>query len=101
MASSSSVGGSKLPPAPPAATLNGPLGISTTSASANSNTIIHFLNLGFQFFFQELRSNLTILVYDNLGVVFLGPMGDPDPSEIMDFETGKIPFKNASLDLAV
>jgi hypothetical protein len=50
--------------------------------------------------FQELRSNLTIPVVDKPRLVFLGPMGDVDPTEMINFETSRIPFKHASLDLA-
>jgi hypothetical protein len=61
------------------------------------------LCLKFRFFYlfiQELRSNLTIPVDDKPKLVFLGSMGDVDPTEMIDFETNRIPFKHASLDLA-
>jgi hypothetical protein len=33
-------------------------------------------------------------------LTFLGPMGNPDPIEMINFETDRIPFKHASLNLA-
>jgi hypothetical protein len=58
----------------------------------------HFTSL--YLFLQELRSNTIIPVDDKPGLAFLGPMGDIDPTEMINFETGRIPFKYASLDLA-
>jgi hypothetical protein len=52
------------------------------------------------FFLQELRSNLTIPIDDKPGLTFLGPMGDADPTEMINLEIGQIPSKNASLNLA-
>jgi hypothetical protein len=37
---------------------------------------------------QELRSNFVIPVNDKPGLAFLGPMGDVDPTEMINFETG-------------
>jgi hypothetical protein len=37
---------------------------------------------------QELRSHLTIPVDDKPGLTILGPMGDIDPIEMVNFETG-------------
>jgi hypothetical protein len=51
-------------------------------------------------FLQELISNLIIPVDDKPELVFLGPMGDADPSNMINLETGRIPFKHPSLDLA-
>jgi hypothetical protein len=47
---------------------------------------------------QELRSHLTIVVDDKPGFTFLGPMGNPDPIEMINFETSRIPFKHASFE---
>jgi hypothetical protein len=49
---------------------------------------------------QELRSNLTTPVDDKSELVFLGPMGDTDPTDMINLEIGRIPFKHASLNLA-
>jgi hypothetical protein len=102
MASSSSASGSYPPPTPPKASLS-----SVPPVSPHLPTLVwfqccHLLCLKFRFisFSQELRSNLTIPVDDKHGLVCLGPMGDSDPNEMINFETSRIPFKNASLDLA-
>jgi hypothetical protein len=50
-------------------------------------------------FFQALRSNLIIPLDDKPGLAFLDPMGDTDPTEMINFGTGRIPFKYASLNL--
>jgi hypothetical protein len=50
-------------------------------------------------FLQELRSNFIILVNDKPGH-FFGPMGDTDPTDVINLETGRIPFKHTSLNLA-
>jgi hypothetical protein len=52
-----------------------------------------------RFFLQKLRSNLTIPIDDKLGLTFIGPIGDVDPNEMINLETGRIPFKHASLIL--
>lgn len=33
-------------------------------------------------------------------LIFLGPMGDPDPTDLINLETGRIPFKYSIIDLA-
>jgi hypothetical protein len=35
-----------------------------------------------------------------LGLTFLGPTGDTNPIEMINFETGRTPFKHAFLNLA-
>jgi hypothetical protein len=39
-------------------------------------------------FLQALRSNLIIPIDDKPGLAFLGPIGDTDPTEMINFETG-------------
>jgi hypothetical protein len=63
-------------------------------------TALFCLKPGFYLFLQELRSNLIIPVHGKPELAFLRPMGDVDPIEMIKFETGRIPFKHASLNLA-
>ena len=76
-----------------------------------------FLNLSFHFlladfripsppvfrsgiFLQELRKHIIIPLSDKPVVAFLGPMGDPDPTELINLETDRIPFRHASMKLS-
>jgi hypothetical protein len=49
--------------------------------------------------FQLLRTHLTTPVDDKPGFTFLWPMGDADPTEMINLETNRIPFKHAFLNL--
>jgi hypothetical protein len=51
------------------------------------------------FYFQNLRHNLTIPINDKPGFIYLGPMGDPDPSYLINSETNRIPFKSSPINL--
>ena len=46
---------------------------------------------------QELRNNLTISVSDKPGFILLGPMGDLDPTTLINYESARIPFKQANM----
>jgi hypothetical protein len=103
MASSSSAEGSGSAAVPPKASLSlVPLVFSLSLASYLSlhTIVLLYPEAQIHLSLQELRSHLTIPVDDKPGLTFLGPMGDTDPIEMINFETGKIPFKHASLNLA-
>ena len=36
---------------------------------------------------------------DQPNMIYLGPMGDPDPTEFINLETNRIPFKIANMNL--
>lgn len=49
--------------------------------------------------YQELRNRITIPMSNNLGFIGLGPMGNPNPMDLINLETNRIPFKLATMDL--
>nr|TKW21221.1 hypothetical protein SEVIR_4G174600v2 [Setaria viridis] len=49
---------------------------------------------------EELRDRITIPIADTPGFIALSPMGDPDPTYLINLETNRIPFKSALMDLA-
>jgi hypothetical protein len=100
MASSSSAGGSYFASAPPKASLTSvPQVFLLPSCFYFLMLLPCFAKVLLYLFFQELRSNLIIPIDDKPGLAFLGPMGDVDPTEIINFKTSRIPFKHASSDL--
>ena len=46
-----------------------------------------------------VRHRITIHLTGNPGLVYLGPMGNPDPTELINLETHRIPFKQSTMDL--
>ena len=51
------------------------------------------------FIFQNLRGNAIIPLENQSGMVCLGPMGDPDPTSIINLETCRIPLKSSNMNL--
>ena len=51
------------------------------------------------FIFQNLRGNAIIPLENQSGMVCLGPMGDPDPTSIINLETSRIPLKSSNMNL--
>ena len=47
-----------------------------------------------------MRDRITIAMEDKPGLFCLGPMGDPDPTDLINFEAGRIPFKYSNLRLS-
>ena len=50
--------------------------------------------------FYEMRNEILIPSAVASNVYFLGPMGDPDPSDFIHQETNQIPFKQSIVDLS-
>ena len=63
----------------------------------------HFLHLLTSALFssssQNLRNNVIIPLADQSGMACLGPMGNPDPIDIINLETSRIPFKSSNMNL--
>ena len=51
------------------------------------------------FIFQNLRGNAIIPLENQSGMVCLGPMGDPDPTSVINLETSRIPLKSSNMNL--
>ena len=51
------------------------------------------------FIFQNLRGNTIIPLENQFGMVCLGPMGDPDPTSVINLETSRIPLKSFNMNL--
>ena len=47
-----------------------------------------------------MRNEILIPSAVASNVYFLGPMGDPDPSDFIRQETNQIPFKQSAVDLS-
>jgi hypothetical protein len=68
--------------------------------SLSSATLFLHLFMPFLFFFlQNLRNDIVIPISDQPNMICLGPMGDPDPTEFINLETNRIPFKTARMNL--
>jgi hypothetical protein len=51
----------------------------------------------FALVFQNLQNQIFIPLKDNLHKIFLGPMGDLDPSRVIIAKTNRIPFKHSTM----
>ena len=49
--------------------------------------------------FQNLRGNMIILLENQSSMVCLGPMGNPDPTSIINLETSRIPLKSSNMNV--
>ena len=47
-----------------------------------------------------MRNEILILSAVVPNTYYLGPMGDPDPSDFINQETNRIPFKQSIIDLS-
>jgi len=47
-----------------------------------------------------MRNEILITSAVAPNIYFLGPMGDPDPSDFIRQETNQIPFKQSTVDLS-
>ena len=47
-----------------------------------------------------MRNEILITSTVAPNIYFLGPMGDPDPSDFIHQETNQIPFKQSAVDLS-
>ena len=52
------------------------------------------------FWFQEFKNE--VLIPTNIeNAYFLGPMGDPDPTELINLQTNRLPFKKSTMSPSV
>jgi hypothetical protein len=51
------------------------------------------------FYFQNLRSNAIIPIENQPSMICLGPMGNPDPTSMINVETNRIPLKSSNMNL--
>ena len=58
------------------------------------NRISHF-----RLYFQNLRGNMIIPLENQPSMICLGPMGNPDPTSIINLETNRIPLKSSDMNL--
>ena len=49
--------------------------------------------------FQNLRGNMIIPLENQPSMIYLGPMGSPDPTSIINLETSRIPIKSSDMNL--
>lgn len=47
-----------------------------------------------------MKNHILIPLASNPSIYLLGPMGDPDPTNFINAETNRIPFKNSSFDFS-
>jgi hypothetical protein len=90
MASSSSARDSHFAPTPLKASLTSvhPVFLLPLTFAFNAATLLCLKSLlPFYLFLQELRYNLITPVDVKPGLAFLGPMGDIDPTKMINFET--------------
>nr|TKW09173.1 hypothetical protein SEVIR_6G075800v2 [Setaria viridis] len=48
---------------------------------------------------EAIRQRITITFSDAPGLIGLGPMGNPGPTDFINLKTHRIPFKQSSMDL--
>nr|TKW22670.1 hypothetical protein SEVIR_4G243600v2 [Setaria viridis] len=48
---------------------------------------------------ETIKHQITIRLSEALGLICLGPMGNPDPTDMINLETHRIPFKQSSMNL--
>jgi hypothetical protein len=94
-----------------------PCGFLLYSGASEGISFFSSLNISSMLFYFYLSPNVIVLLYldsfdffRNLDPILpfplmislgsLGQMGDVDPTEMIDLETGRIPLKHASLNLA-
>ena len=51
------------------------------------------------FYFQNLRGNAIIPIENQPSMICLGPMGNPDPTSMINLETNRIPLKSSDMNL--
>src|SRR6185312_505056 len=51
------------------------------------------------FIFRNLRVIVIIPLENQPSMIYLGPMGDPDPTSIINLETNRIPLKSSDMNL--
>ena len=66
----------------------------------SSLPLISFIRISyFRIHFQNLRGNVIIPLENQPNMIYLGPMGNPDPTSIINLETNKIPMKSSDMNL--
>ena len=53
----------------------------------------------FRLHFQNLRGNMIIPLENQPSMVCLGPMGNSDPTSIINLETSRIPLKSSNMNV--
>ena len=53
----------------------------------------------FRLYFQSLRGNMIIPLENQPSMICLGPMGNPNPTSIINLETNMIPLKSSDMNL--
>ena len=74
--------------------LSSPAAFAFHSLSDSFNRVSHF-----RLYFQNLRGNMIIPLENEPSMIYLGPMGNPDPTSIINLETNRIPLKSSDMNL--